>query len=547
VQTLKTALIVVLLMAMLIGVYTVLNTPPAPPPRELIGYGTDLLQVEDGEPDSLVPPGSEATDSVAVNAGKTGRSGRLAAPRPLSDIDERPAVGLEPRQPSDNSPTFVGAEETLTSVSPPDLASPSERVAQSDAGSYAGVAGRERPAQRPVGSAITGSTGAPRPTRPSSLPPLNRSAPGPGSSGSAPALPPPSLQVPATTDADRSEGNAPGFGASSSASPGLKDGATGGWQSPTGPGAAPGAAPRVPAGGPVGVGAYADARSRPAATAAGASAGAAMNTAIDAADAAAGAATTGIAGAAAAGSRYVEGIRFNPKEASFARAMQAAKAQMEEKKWRDALFTLTTTYEDPRLSDAERQQLLDRLDPLAAKVVYSTENLLEPPYEPRRGETLMSIAQQYQVPWQLLQKINGVRNPEFLPPGTRLKVIRGPFRGEVDLQRQELTLYLNRLYAGRFPISFGNQPEPGEYSVKVKETGRTFFTSDSRPIHAADPANPYGQIWMDLGRNVAIHGTPLKPDPALDPGATGSISLSPRDADDVFAILSTGSAITIRR
>ncbi|MFM9117061.1 MAG: LysM peptidoglycan-binding domain-containing protein [Planctomycetota bacterium] len=541
-QTLKTALIVVLLMAMLIGVYTVLNTPPAPPPRELIGRGTDLLQVEEGEPDSLVSPNADAADSIASTTGKTGRPGRLAAPRPLTDIVERPGVGLEPRQPGDNSPTFVGAEEPLNPVSPPDLATPSERVAQSDAGGYAGVAGRERPAPRSGNSTVSSGAAQPRPARPSSLPPLNRSAPGPGSSGSAPSLPvpslpppslpPPSLQVPATTDADRVEGN--GAGAIRSSSPGVNEGASGGWRSPAGSGAAPAAAPRVPAGGPVGVGAYADARSRPAATATGISA-------------AAGAATNGFTGAAAPANRYVEGIRFDPKEASFARAMQAAKAQMEEKKWRDALSTLTTTYEDPRLSDAERQQLLDRLDPLAAKVVYSTENLLEPPYEPRRGETLMSIAQQYQVPWQLLQKINGVRNPEFLPPGTRLKVIRGPFRGEVDLQRQELTLYLNRLYAGRFPISFGNPPEPGEYSVKVKETGRTFFTSDSRPIHAADPANPFGQIWMDLGRNVAIHGSPLKPDPALDPGATGSISLSPRDADDVFAILSTGSAITIRR
>jgi hypothetical protein len=46
-----------------------------------------------------------------------------------------------------------------------------------------------------------------------------------------------------------------------------------------------------------------------------------------------------------------------------------------------------------------------------------------------------------------LQRINGVKNPEFLVPGTRLKVVRGPFRGEVDLAHHEFTLYLNRLYA----------------------------------------------------------------------------------------------------
>lgn len=536
-QTLKTALIVVLLMAMLYGVYTVLNTPPAPPPRELIGLvddGPDLLQVEQGEPDSLTSPTDGAAEGTAARVARNDRPGRLAAPRPLNDLEERPAIGLEPRQPEDRQPSFVGTEEPLTPVSPPDLAAPSERLAQSETGGAPGAAPRDRAA---VNS---------RAARPAAIPPLNRGTKSLPPS-SAPAVPsaapvPPSLQVPATTDADRREGTSGGAAGAAGRNLGVPRGADpsaaeGAAVNP--PVFSPSAAPRVPAGGPVGVGAYADARSRPGAGTTAAQPSAAQS--------GAGAVAGVAAGAGAPASRYVEGIRFDPKEAAFARAMQSAKSQMEEKKWRDALFTLTATYEDPRLSDDERQQLLDRLDPLAAKVVYSTENLLEPPYEPRRGETLMSIAQQYQVPWQLLQKINGVRNPEFLPPGTRLKVMRGPFRGEIDLQRHELTLYLNRLYAGRFPITVGALPEPGEYAVRVKEPGRTFFTADSRPIHAADPANPYGQIWIDLGRNVAIHGSPQKPDPALDAAVPGSISLSPRDADDVFAILSTGSAITIRR
>ena len=51
---------------------------------------------------------------------------------------------------------------------------------------------------------------------------------------------------------------------------------------------------------------------------------------------------------------------------------------------------------------------------------------------------------QYNVPVQLLQKINGIENPDVLLPGSELKVLRGPFEAEVDLQAQQLTVFLDR-------------------------------------------------------------------------------------------------------
>ncbi len=162
-----------------------------------------------------------------------------------------------------------------------------------------------------------------------------------------------------------------------------------------------------------------------------------------------------------------------------------------------------------------------------------------------RGQTLADIAQLYNVPQQLLQKINGIENPNVLLPGTELKIVPGPFSADVDMAGQELTLFVDGLYAGRFPISLGADPMPkeGEFHVRDKQLGRTYYALDGRTIPADNPNNPFGRVWLDLDRDVCIHGSAA----AGSNAQQGCISLSPRDADDVYSILSVGSKVRILR
>jgi len=242
-----------------------------------------------------------------------------------------------------------------------------------------------------------------------------------------------------------------------------------------------------------------------------------------------------------------EGSANNSEPATssaFAELWKKAQEEVEQNKFPEALVTATTAYTS-QLDDQQRDQLQDFLDPLAAKVIYSREPLLLPSYTARGDETLADIATTYNVPWQLLQNINGIENPEILLAGTTLKVVKGPFRAEVNTRASEMTLYLNDMYAGRFVISVGNEPapKPGTYWVKTKEEGHAYFTADNRTIAANDPLNPYGDVWIDLGRdNACIHGSPLKG--LASPGA-GCISLSPREAHDVFGILVEGSQVVV--
>lgn len=242
-----------------------------------------------------------------------------------------------------------------------------------------------------------------------------------------------------------------------------------------------------------------------------------------------------------------EAVHSEPTGPAFEDAWRESQTDVQEGAYAAALKRLSVFYNSPDLSDDQHARLLELLDPLAGKVVYSTEHLLVQPHRIGSRERLEDIAKRYGVPWQLLQNINGIENPDVLVPGQELKVVQGPFHADVDLRRGELTVFAQNLYAGRFPVSIGNDPSPvpGEYQVREKRTDRDYVTLSGASIGAADPENPYGGVWLDLGHRLCIHGSPR----VADRGAVapGCIGLAPRDAEDVFAILSEGSSVTIRR
>ena len=228
-----------------------------------------------------------------------------------------------------------------------------------------------------------------------------------------------------------------------------------------------------------------------------------------------------------------------------ANAIRTADNQYKDGQFKEALATLSLFYDTPNLSAGDRQQLLSRLDPLAREVIYSTRHLLEQPHRVRQNETLMEIAVRYEVPWQLLANINTIEDPVTVLPGTDLKVVRGPFRADVDLTQNELTLFLGDLYAGRFPIAVGSDPSPspGTFTVLDKQSAKTFYNSVGSPVPPGNPKNPYGSMWLDLGNNLCLHGSPDSTTPTTD----GCISIAGNYAKDLYGILSQGSSVTIRR
>jgi len=202
----------------------------------------------------------------------------------------------------------------------------------------------------------------------------------------------------------------------------------------------------------------------------------------------------------------------------------------------DALLPLSIMHGDEQLSAAERSELLTALDQIAGTVIYSREHLMEPAHIVKPGERLEDIASSYNVTAGLLAKINGISDPAALKPNDKLKVIRGPFSAVVNAKKNELTLFVRSRYAGRFQIQIGPQLPAGQMTV-VSRT-RNHSQHDN---HA----------WIGLeGQTTTASPSGIvgKTNPTATAAASpANVVVSPRDADDLFDILSQGSTVTIIR
>ena len=214
-------------------------------------------------------------------------------------------------------------------------------------------------------------------------------------------------------------------------------------------------------------------------------------------------------------------------------------------KLKEALALLTPYFNSPELGYEETNDLVDILDALSREVIYSQRHLLEPAHVVKATDTVASVAKEYNITPELLNALNGLGDSKALLPGSQLKVLRGPVNAQVSLSKQELTLFVGDLYAGRFPISIGHDPSPKEGSFEVvdRQTDRTYYASGGNVIAATDPRNPYGGYWLNLGDDLCIHGTASMA--STDLKDAGCISLAPIDAKHVFSILVVGSEVHI--
>ena len=197
------------------------------------------------------------------------------------------------------------------------------------------------------------------------------------------------------------------------------------------------------------------------------------------------------------------------------------------------LRELTDVYRHTPLNEVQRDELVQMLDDLAYGTVWSQNYYLMPPIKATGTETMLQIASQCGISPRLLIRINQLEGvvtdfQQPLPAGTVVKTLRGPFEAEISLERREMTVYIDQMYAGRFALGFGSdfQPKTGSWSVveKLKATD--------------DVKSPVvvGVIQLDPASGLCLHGTPNAA--AMTQGSTaGSILFSREDMADLLDIL----------
>lgn len=244
--------------------------------------------------------------------------------------------------------------------------------------------------------------------------------------------------------------------------------------------------------------------------------------------------------------RFVQGS-FAEFEQQVLGDMERAEQLIRDNQFLEALKLLSKFYDDPRLTREENQNLASWLDPLAGKVIYSEEHHLVESYFVRPNDTLDLLSAKNRITPELIHNINRnvIDDPQKLLPGTELKMVQGPFHAEISLSKKRLTLFVQGLYAGTFRIQIGTEPvpQPGKYRVLSKSrSGQDYTDANYQRIPAADPSNPYGNHYLNIGGGMAIHGTAEVSD-AED--RRGCISLNAIDAEDVHNILTTESTVVI--
>jgi LysM repeat protein len=228
----------------------------------------------------------------------------------------------------------------------------------------------------------------------------------------------------------------------------------------------------------------------------------------------------------------------------------AVQAELERGELGQALLRLSDWYGDPSLTPEESKEVESLLSQLAGSVIWEgpPAHRLEPAHVVQAGESLQTIAAKYDVPWELLAKINGVADPAALQPGQQLKVLRGKFSALVDLSERTMTLMLDRRYAGKFAIELDPTTaiEEGQWKVDQKALtpaggvyGQPGGATEDRSLLLSNPASPTSQ--------AAVLRGPGSSDPASPQPAGRVIRLKSNDVNDVFDILSVGSRVTIRR
>jgi LysM repeat protein len=241
-----------------------------------------------------------------------------------------------------------------------------------------------------------------------------------------------------------------------------------------------------------------------------------------------------------------------PTAATFAASWPAIQAALDRRDLKQAHQLLSRWHGNASLTPTEAERVESLLSQLAGTVIYSNEHQLEPARVVKQGESLETIAREYNVPWQLLAKINGIQSRDQLRPGQQLKVVRGPFSAVVDLRRNDVTLMVDDRYAGKFQVSVppGTTLAEGQWVVDQILAGPSSTANPSAYATTPVPADRI-IILRNLAPNPAA-GTPtlvIASSSASTGPAPGppTLRVSPQDAEELSDILSIGSRVIVRR
>lgn len=204
---------------------------------------------------------------------------------------------------------------------------------------------------------------------------------------------------------------------------------------------------------------------------------------------------------------------------------------------------------------------------LNKRIIFSPQRFTADPYnrsykvEP--GNRMANIAKQFDIPWELLGRLNNISDPSRLKAGITLKAIQGPFHAVVSKSRFTLDVYLGApggpgsMYVSTFHVGLGSDDSTptGLWQVMPGKLKNPVYYSPRGEgvIDADDPKNPLGERWIPLEgiegnavgqQSYGIHGT-IEPESIGRNMSLGCIRLVNEDVEFLYDLLTEGKS-TVR-
>ncbi len=170
------------------------------------------------------------------------------------------------------------------------------------------------------------------------------------------------------------------------------------------------------------------------------------------------------------------------------------------------------------------------------------------------GELLVQIQKKYLIPYELIMRINNIKNARSIGAGATIKVVQGPFNVVVDRKRYLMSVYLGDLLVRTYRVGLGKpgrDTPTGEWLVELKQPNPAWTDPDTHKHYEPDdPENPLGERWIRLkgikgsakGRTgFGIHGT-IKPEEIGKSASRGCIRLYNGKVRELYDLLTPGQS-----
>ncbi len=257
-----------------------------------------------------------------------------------------------------------------------------------------------------------------------------------------------------------------------------------------------------------------------------------------------------------------------PKETGeFARVLAAADQRLAANDPVAARMLMSDALRERGLDETGRSQLRARLTQLNQDLLFSSKVVKGDPmaetYAIAPGDRLSKLPEKLGLAtdWRLIQRVNGIADPNKIQLGQKLKLVRGPFHAVVDKSDYRLDVYAGPpedeaswLYIRSFRVGLGEpieSPTPtGSFVVKRNSkliNPHWVNPRTGQKYDKDDPENPIGERWIGiegLGADAnttgyGLHGT-IDPSSIGQQKSMGCVRLLDEDVNLVYELLVEG-------